>query len=232
LNVEKIPGLIDHTLLKPEATPDQITTLCEEALEYGFASVCVNSVYVPLAARLLAGSSVKVCTVVGFPLGAMLPDAKAHEAQLAIEAGAQEIDMVLHIGALKARDLHALHQDIATVSLMVHAHDDLLLKVILETALLDDEEKTIACQVAKEARADFVKTSTGFGGGGATVEDVKLMREVVGPGVGVKASGGVRTLADAIAMVEAGANRIGASAGVTIAKEIRGEHGEAAPTDY
>ncbi len=233
MNVENIPGIIDHTLLKPEATPAQIKTLCEEALEYGFASVCVNSVYVPLVAPLLAGSKVKVCTVVGFPLGAMLPDAKANEAQLAIEAGAQEIDMVLHVGALKARDLRTLHQDIAAVSLMVHAHDDLLLKVILETSLLDDEEKTIACQVAKEARADFVKTSTGFGGGGATVEDVQLMKAVVGPGVGVKASGGVRTLADVQAMIEAGANRIGASAGVAIAKEIRGENaGGSASSDY
>jgi deoxyribose-phosphate aldolase len=228
----KIPGLIDHTLLKPEATPAQITTLCEEAKEYGFASVCVNSVYVPLAARLLQGSKVKVCTVVGFPLGAMLPRAKAHEAQLAIEAGAHEVDMVLHVGALKARDLRTLHQDIAGVSLTVQAHENVLLKVILETSLLDDEEKTIACQVAKEARADFVKTSTGFGGGGATVEDVRLMREVVGPGVGVKASGGIRTLADAMAMVDAGANRIGASAGVSIAKEIRGEGGTTPTADY
>ena len=226
MNVEKIPGMIDHTLLKPDATADQITTLCEEAMEYGFASVCVNSVYVPMAAHLLKGSPVKVCTVVGFPLGASFPKAKAHEAELAINAGATEIDMVLHIGALKARDLRTLHQDITTVSLMVHAHDNMLLKVILETALLDDEEKTIACQVAKEARADFVKTSTGFGGGGATVADVQLMRSVVGPGVGVKASGGVRTLADAKAMIEAGANRIGASAGVAIAKEIRGEQSE------
>ena len=232
MNAENIPGIIDHTLLKPEATPDQITTLCEEAIQYEFASVCVNSVYVPLAARLLADSKVKVCTVVGFPLGAMLPNAKAHEAQLAIESGAEEIDMVLHIGALKARDLHALHQDIAAVSLMAQAHEGVLCKVIIETALLDDEEKTIACQVAKEARADFVKTSTGFNGGGATVEDVRLMRSVVGPDVGVKASGGVRTLKDALAMVEAGANRIGASAGVSIAKEIRGEGGATPTTGY
>jgi len=220
---QSIPGMIDHTLLKPTATRAQIETLCEEAIEYGFASVCVNSVFVPLAARLLADSDVKVCTVVGFPLGASLPTVKAYEAEEAIDAGATEIDMVLHIGALKARDLRALHHDIATVTVACHAVEGVLCKVILETAMLDDEEKTIACQIAKEARADFVKTSTGFGGGGATIPDVRLMRGVVGDDVGVKASGGVRSLEDAIAMVEAGATRIGASAGVSIAKEVRGE---------
>jgi deoxyribose-phosphate aldolase len=217
-----IPSLIDHTLLKPDATPAQIEMLCKEAIEYGFASVCVNGVYVPQCAQLLADSPVKVCTVVGFPLGASSATVKAFEAEQAIEHGATEIDMVLSIGALKSGDLRALHHDIAAVTLACHAHPNVICKVILETALLTDEEKTIACQVAKEARADFVKTSTGFGGGGATVEDVRLMRQVVGDGVGVKASGGVRTLADAIAMVEAGATRIGASAGVKIAQEIAG----------
>jgi deoxyribose-phosphate aldolase len=227
---EQIPGIIDHTLLKPQATPQQIETLCAEAVQYGFASVCVNSVYVPLAAKQLAGSGVPVCTVVGFPLGASLASVKAYEAEQAIAAGAREIDMVLHVGALKARDLRGLHQDIATVVLAAHAYEGVLCKVILETALLDDEEKTIACQVAKEARADFVKTSTGFGGGGATVEDVRLMRRVVGESVGVKASGGVRSLADALAMVEAGATRIGASAGVAIVQQLHGESNTPPPS--
>ncbi len=222
-NPNTIPGMIDHTLLKPESTPEQITTLCEEARDYGFASVCVNPVYVPLAAKLLTGTDVKVCTVIGFPLGATSAAVKAYEAEQAIEQGADEIDMVLHIGSLKARDLQHLHHDIAAVVLACHAHEGIICKVIIETALLTDEEKTIACQIAKEARADFVKTSTGFSTGGATVEDVRLMREVVGDNVGVKASGGVRSMADAIAMIDAGATRIGASSGVAIAKEIRGE---------
>jgi deoxyribose-phosphate aldolase len=228
-----IIGMIDHTLLKPDATSAQIEQICKEALEYKFASVCVNSVYVPLCAKLLADSPVKVCTVVGFPLGASLPSVKAYEAEQAIDQGATEIDMVLHVGALKARELRELHHDIATVMLAAHAYDGVIGKVILETALLTDEEKTIACQVAKEAAADFVKTSTGFGGGGATVEDIRLMRSVVGENVGVKASGGVRTLEDAIAVVEAGANRIGASAGVAIAKAVSGEATQAsADADY
>lgn len=229
---KQILGMIDHTLLKPEATTAQIIKLCEEAAEYGFASVCVNSSYVPAAARLLADSPVKVCTVVGFPLGAMAAAAKAYETEYAIDKGATEIDMVINIGVLKSRELRQLHHDIAAVVLACHAYDDVICKVIIETALLTEEEKIIACQIAKEARADFVKTSTGFSTAGATVEDVRLMREVVGGKVGVKAAGGVRTLADAVAMIEAGANRLGASAGVAIAKEISGEAGTIATDGY
>lgn len=229
-NPKQILSLIDHTLLKPEASADQIIRLCEEAADHGFASVCVNGSYVPLAAKQLSGIPTKVCTVVGFPLGAMDATVKAYEAERAIEQGADEVDMVMNIGALKSRDLRSLHHDIAAVVLACHAYEGVICKVIIETALLTDDEKTIACQIAKEARADFVKTSTGFSTGGATLEDVRLMRGVVGQEVGVKAAGGVRSLADAIAMVEAGANRLGASAGVAIAREIMGK-GEATPGD-
>ncbi|RMF78976.1 MAG: deoxyribose-phosphate aldolase [Chloroflexi bacterium] len=218
-----VARLIDHTLLKPDASADEIAQLCREAREYHFASVCVNSAYVPLCADLLKGSDVAVCTVVGFPLGASPPEVKAYEAELAIKNGATEIDMVMNIGALKSRDLKALYRDIATVVATCHAHN-VICKVILETAKLTDEEKVIASQVSKMAGADFVKTSTGFGGGGATVEDVALMRRVVGSNIGVKASGGVRSYADAQAMVKAGATRIGASAGVAIARQEAGEH--------
>lgn len=217
-----VARLIDHTLLKPDASADEIAQLCREAREYHFASVCINSAYVPLCRDLLKGSDVAVCTVVGFPLGASPPEVKAYEAQLAIQNGATEIDMVMNIGALKSRDLKALHRDIATVVATCHANN-VICKVILETSKLNDEEKVIASQVCKVAGADFVKTSTGFGGGGATVGDVALMRKVVGADIGVKASGGVRTLDDAQAMVKAGATRIGASAGVAIVKAERGE---------
>lgn len=217
-----VARLIDHTLLKPDASAEEIAQLCQEAREYHFASVCVNSAYVPLCADLLKGSDVAVCTVVGFPLGASPPEVKAYEAQLAIQNGATEIDMVMNIGALKSRDIRALHRDISTVVATCHAHN-VICKVILETAQLNDEEKVIASQVSKMAGADFVKTSTGFGGGGATVADVALMRKVVGAGIGVKASGGVRTYEDTQAMVEAGATRIGASAGVSIVRGARGE---------
>lgn len=217
-----IARYIDHTLLKPDASAAEVSQLCREAREYHFASVCVNSAYVPLCADLLKGSDVAVCTVVGFPLGASPAEVKAYEAQLAIQNGANEIDMVLNIGALKSRDLKALHHDISTVVKTCHAHN-VICKVIFETSKLNDEEKVIAAQVCKVAGADFVKTSTGFGGGGATVGDVALMRKVVGPEIGVKASGGVRNYADAQAMVEAGATRIGASAGVMIVKAERGE---------
>ena len=221
---EGVARLIDHTLLKPEASAAQITQLCHEARDYHFATVCVNSWRVPLAAECLRGSEVAVCAVVGFPLGACLAEVKTCEARLAIEAGAGEIDMVLNIGALKDRDLGALLGDIRAVVATCHAQE-VACKVILETALLSDEEKVIACAVSREAGADFVKTSTGFGGGGATVADIALMRRVVGPEMGVKASGGVRTLADAQAMVAAGATRIGASAGVAIVRGERGEEG-------
>ncbi len=207
--------MIDHTLLKPDATPDQITRLCEEARKYGFASVCINPVWVSLCATLLKETPVKVCTVIGFPLGATVPEVKAFETTNAIDLGAAEVDMVINVGALKARDLDLVARDIRGVVNAAHARGAIV-KVILETVLLTDEEKTIACQIAKEAGADFVKTSTGFAGGGATVHDVELMRKVVGPEMGVKAAGGVRTYEDAESMVNAGATRIGASAGVKI----------------
>lgn len=207
--------LIDHTLLKPDATPDQVAQLCFEAKKYGFASVCINPSWVPLSAKLLEGSPVKVCTVIGFPLGATAPEVKAFEALNAIQQGAQEIDMVINIGALKARDLDLVARDIRGVVKASH-EKGAIVKVIIETSLLNDEEKTIACLISKEADADFVKTSTGFASGGATVHDIALMRKVVGPEMGVKASGGVRTFEDADNMVKAGATRIGASAGVKI----------------
>ena len=216
-----IAKIIDHTLLKPEATRDQIVQLCREAREYGFAAVCVNPCYVKLAAELLRGSSVKVCSVVGFPLGATLPEVKAYEARRAIEEGAAEIDMVINIGALKSGDLELVKRDIASVVDVCHAKGALC-KVIIEAALLTDEEKVLACQLAKAAGADYVKTSTGFGPGGATVQDVALMRRTVGPEMGVKAAGGIRSYEAAKSMVEAGATRIGASAGVKIVREARG----------
>ena len=215
---------IDHTLLKPDAKASEIAQLCAEAREQGFATVCVNSGRVPQAATLLRGSGVKVCSVVGFPLGAALPAAKAQEAQLAQEAGADEIDVVLNVGALKDGDARALLADVGAVVAVCHAAG-VICKVILETALLSDEEKVIACALCQVAGADYVKTSTGFGGGGATVEDIALMRSVVGPAMGVKASGGVRSREDALAMIAAGATRIGASAGVAI---VSGERGEGA----
>ena len=216
-----IAKIIDHTLLKPEATRDQIVQLCREAREYGFATVCVNPSYVKLAAELLRGSSVKVCSVVGFPLGATLPEVKAYEARRAIEEGAAEIDMVINIGALKSGDLELVKRDIASVVDVCHARGALC-KVIIEAALLTDEEKVLACQLARAAGADYVKTSTGFGPGGATVRDVALMRRTVGPEMGVKAAGGIRSYEAAKSMVEAGATRIGASAGVKIVREARG----------
>lgn len=227
-----IASLIDHTLLKPEAMARQVEMLCFEAKEYGFASVCVNSWYVPLAVELLRDSDIPVCTVVGFPLGASLPTVKAHEAEQAIAHGAREIDMVIPIGALRSRDIVGVFEDISDVAYVCHQHpDEVICKVIIEAALLTETEKVIACQLAKLAGADFVKTSTGFSTGGATVEDVALMREVVGDGMGVKASGGVRTLEQAQAIVAAGANRIGASAGVAIARAERGEVTDATSTD-
>jgi deoxyribose-phosphate aldolase len=216
---------IDHTLLKPDATQDQIAQLCYEARKYGFASVCVNPTWVELCAELLKGSPVKVCTVIGFPLGATAPEVKAFETQTALNQGATEIDMVINIGALKARDLELVAKDIRGVVSTAHA-GSAIVKVIIEAVLLTDEEKTIACMLSKEAGADFVKTSTGFASGGATVHDVALMRKAVGPEMGVKAAGGVRTYEDAEAMLKAGATRIGASAGVKI---IQGPARESAP---
>jgi len=215
---EELARYIDHTLLKPEATAEQIKQVCREALQYHFASVCVNPSYVELVARELSGSDVKTCSVVGFPLGATLPEVKAFEAEKAIELGAQEIDMVMNIGALKSGDEELVGRDIEAVVEVAHGRNALV-KVIIEAALLTDDEKVKACLIAKRAGADYVKTSTGFGPGGATVEDVKLMRATVGPSMGVKAAGGIRTLEKALAMIEAGANRIGASAGVKIVQE-------------
>ena len=211
--------LIDHTLLKPTATADQIRQLCAEAREYKFAAVCVNPVWVPLCAELLAGSPVAVCTVVGFPLGADLSEAKAFEAERCVALGASEIDMVIDIGALKAQDFAAVRADIAAVVSSSHAAGAIV-KVIIEAAYLTDDEKIAACVLAKHAGADFVKTSTGFGPSGATAADVALMRRVVGPGIGVKAAGGIRSGGDFKSMVAAGANRIGASAGVKIVAEL------------
>ncbi len=217
-----IAALIDHTLLKPEATPAQVERLCEEAARYRFASVCVNPSFVPLCVRLLAGTPVAVCTVIGFPLGATTTKTKVFEATQAAAAGARELDMVISIGRLKAGEYRDVAEDISAVVEAGHAAGALV-KVIIETALLTDEEKVAACILAARAGADFVKTSTGFSGGGATTADVALMRRVVGPDIGVKASGGIRTLADAQSMVAAGADRIGASAGVAIVREAEGE---------
>lgn len=213
MDKKTIASMIDHTLLKPETTPAQIEKLCAEAAEYHFASVCVNPVYIPLAARLLKGTGVKVCCVVGFPLGAIAPEQKAAEAASCAAMGAEELDMVIHVGAAKAGDWALVQRDIEGVVKAAAGHT---VKVIIETCLLTDEEKVKACEAAKAAGAHFVKTSTGFSTGGATTHDIALMRKTVGPEMGVKASGGIRDYATAMAMIEAGANRIGASAGIAI----------------
>jgi deoxyribose-phosphate aldolase len=213
---------IDHTLLKPEANAEEIDELCAEAREYKFASVCINPTWVKRAADSLRGSGVVTCAVIGFPLGASTTAIKAMEARRALREGAREVDMVLNVGALKSGNFDQVREDIAQVAEAAHEVGGLC-KVILETALLTDEEKVVASSLAKEAKADFVKTSTGFGSGGATVYDVALMRETVGPDMGVKASGGVRTLEDVEDMIAAGASRIGASAGVQI---VSGDQGD------
>ncbi len=223
-----IAKMIDHTLLKPDATQEQIAQLCFEARKYGFASVCINPTWVELCAKLLEGSQVKVCTVIGFPLGATSAEVKAFETQVALDHGATEIDMVINVGALKAHDLDLVAKDIRGVVTAAHARKAIV-KVIIEAILLTDEEKTIACLLAKEAGADYVKTSTGFASGGATVHDVALMRRVVGPEMGVKAAGGVRTYEDAENMIKAGATRIGASAGVKIIQGPSPAQGSAVP---
>jgi deoxyribose-phosphate aldolase len=209
----KMAAMIDHTLLKPDATREQLMQVCAEAKKYGFATVCVNSANIPLVARQLLGSAVKPIAVVGFPLGAAISQAKAFEAREAISAGAEEIDMVINIGALKSKDYRSVFEDIKTV---VEASRPHKVKVILETSQMNGEEKAISCALAKTAGAAFVKTSTGFGGGGATVEDIALMRRIVGHDMEVKASGGIRTREDAQKMIQAGADRIGASASVAI----------------
>lgn len=210
---EKLSAYIDHTILKPEATTAEIIKLCSEAAKYQFAAVCVNPCHVGTAARELKDTSVKVCTVIGFPLGATTTAVKAFEAAEAVAAGASEVDMVLNIGALKGGDEACILTDIAAV---VEAARGNTVKVILETALLTGEEKVLACRLAKKAGAHYVKTSTGFGPGGATCGDIRLMRETVGPAMGVKASGGVRTRQAALEMITAGATRIGTSSGITI----------------
>lgn len=224
-------SLIDHTLLKPEAAEKDIQELCDEAAKYGFASVCVNPTWVKKAAGFLKGSGIPVCTVIGFPLGATLSDVKAFEARRAIFNGAKEVDMVINVGALKSGDDCAVEDDIRAVADAAH-ENGVLCKVIIETALLTDEEKIRACLASKNAGADFVKTSTGFSKGGATVEDVNLMRRTVGKALGVKASGGVKGIDDARKMFEAGATRIGASVGVKIAQEAGGTQVESVVGSY
>lgn len=216
--MENIAKYIDHTLLKADAKRDQVEQLCSEAKEYNFASVCVNPTWVKLASEQLKGTDVKVCTVIGFPLGATTPETKAFETKNAIENGATEVDMVINIGALKSGDLELVEQDIRAV--VEAAKGKALTKVIFETSLLTDEEKVSACELAVKAGTDFVKTSTGFSTGGATVADIELMRKTVGPDLGVKASGGVRNAEDAQAMINAGATRIGASSGIAIVKGL------------
>ncbi|MDX1546642.1 MAG: deoxyribose-phosphate aldolase [Rhodothermales bacterium] len=219
--------VIDHTALKPETTEDEVRRLCDEARRYCFASVCINPCYVPLAAEQLRGTPVAVCTVIGFPLGATQTPVKASEAELAVRDGAAEVDMVLNIGMLKSGRYDYVERDVRAVVEAARASrrgtERALVKVILETALLTDEEKVIACVLAQNAGADFVKTSTGFSKGGATEADVALMRRAVGPKMGVKASGGVRSAEDARAMIARGATRIGASASVAIVKGLKGE---------
>ncbi|SHI61490.1 deoxyribose-phosphate aldolase [Clostridium amylolyticum] len=217
----KLARMIDHTLLKPDACEEGVRKLCQEALEYKFASVCINPGYVQLCADLLKGSEVKVCTVIGFPLGATTSDTKAFETRDAISKGAQEVDMVINVGKLKDKDLDYVKKDIEAV--VNEAKGKALTKVIIETCLLNDEDKVTACKIAKEAGADFVKTSTGFSTGGATFEDIKLMRETVGPNMGVKASGGVRSYEDTMKMIEAGATRIGASASIAICEGLKSD---------
>jgi deoxyribose-phosphate aldolase len=220
LDAAEIAALIDHTLLKPDATRKDIENLCREAWEFRFATVCVNPAWVALAAAQLAASRVRVCAVAGFPLGAVTPDAKSYEARRAIFDGAREVDMVINIGALKSGELELVQRDIEAVAGLCR-ECDVVSKVIIEAALLTVEEKVTVCALVKAAGADYVKTSTGFASGGATVADVRLMRRVVGPEMGIKAAGGIRTLEELKAMVAAGATRIGTSAGVRIIQALR-----------
>ena len=213
--MKNLAKYIDHTLLAQNATKEQIKNLCDEAKQYEFCSVCVNSSYVGLAKEFLGGSKVKVCSVVGFPLGAMSSDAKAYEAKKAIEDGATEIDMVINVGFLKSNDFKSIEEDIKNLRVTCK---DVVLKVILETALLDADEIRKVCQIAKEVGADFVKTSTGFSTRGASLEDVKIMKEVVGDSVNIKASGGIRSYESAVEMINAGASRLGTSSGIAIIK--------------
>jgi deoxyribose-phosphate aldolase len=218
-NAQRIAALIDHTILRADATEQDVKQTCAEARQYGFASVCVNGYWVPVVASELAGSTVKVCTVSGFPLGAMSTEAKLAETEIAIRSGAHEVDMVINVGVLKSGERDSVRREIASLAAACH-EGGAILKVILETALLTDELKRIACHLSKEAGADFVKTSTGFSTAGANEGDVALMRNSVGASMGVKASGGIRTLHDVEKMVAAGATRIGASASVSIIQSI------------
>jgi len=218
---EKMASLIDQTLLKPDATKDDIRRLCQESMNYGFWSVCVNPTYISLAASILRDTEVKICSVVGFPLGANTPEVKAFEAEKALIDGANEIDMVINLGALKSGDYELVKRDIRyIVEQGIRFQRDIIVKVIIETGLLSDNEKALACQIVKESGANFVKTSTGINTRGATVQDVKFIRKIVGPDFGVKASGGIRTYGEAIKLIEAGANRIGTSSGISIIKGI------------
>jgi len=216
LSREKLAKMIDSTNVKATASRSDIEKLCKDAVHHGFGCVCVNPIYVKLASQLLKGSDVKVCSTVGFPFGATLPEIKALEAIKAVENGAQELDMVINLSALKSGNYEAVKEDIAAVVDAKRLDERVIVKVIIETACLTDEEKLVACKLAKDAGADFVKTCTGFFGKGATVEDVRLMRQTVGEAMGVKAAGGIRTYADAVAMIRAGANRIGTSTAVQI----------------
>jgi deoxyribose-phosphate aldolase len=218
VSVDELAQLIDYTILRPEAITPNIERLCSNADTYKFATVCVNPSFVELAVDLLKDSSVKVCTVIGFPLGATLPKVKAFEAQKVVQLGAQEVDMVMNIGAMRNQHYDVVREDIEEV---VNASDSALVKVILETGLLTNSEKQRACVLAKESGAHFVKTSTGFGPSGATIEDIQLMKEIVGESMGVKASGGIRTFEAALSFIEAGATRLGASAGVDIIDSYR-----------
>lgn len=213
---EELARIIDSTNVKATATNSEIEKLCREAVEYGFGCVCVNPIHVKLAATLLKGSRAKVCSTIGFPFGVTLSEIKALEAVKAVENGAEELDMVINLSALKSGDYEAVKRDVAAVANVKRLSNEIVVKVIIETACLTKDEKVIACRLVKEAGADFVKTSTGFFGEGASVEDVRLMRQTVGSDFGVKAAGGIRTYADAVAMIEAGANRIGTSTAVAI----------------
>jgi deoxyribose-phosphate aldolase len=217
---QDVAKYIDHTMLKPEATIDAFDKLCNEALTFRFKSVCVNSCRVAYVAKKLRGTGIKVCSVIGFPLGAMDSRAKAFETRTVIENGAEEIDMVINVGALKERNLRLVEEDIRAVRRATRSIT--ILKVIIETSLLTEEEKVLACEISKKADADFVKTCTGFAGGGATVEDISLMRRIVGPNMGVKASGGVRDYDKAISLIGAGANRLGCVSSVAIVTGVRG----------
>lgn len=232
---QRLAAMIDHTLLKPEATESAIIKLCSEARDYGFASVCVNPCYVKLTAQELAGTRVKVCTVIGFPLGANTTETKMYEAIANIDAGATEIDMVLNIGALVSGKYQAVEDEIFALAYVAHKRDDkprAILKVIIETALLNEEQKIAACEAVTRAGADFIKTSTGFSTGGATLADIELMKKHVGANVQIKASGGIRDLAFAQALLQAGATRLGASAGVAIVDALGGNVSTATPQGY